>query len=351
MLTRTSRAALLCSAAAFAFSTAHAQQAAQQQVPADADPQACVVLAERLAADPQIDPNVRAEVEGIISTGDVAQCHVVFTTWEQEGAITQEGLQVVAREQVTERMIVQQEVEVEADAAVYQPPPQIDIETDAAEIIWTMPRQSVTIDEQAPQITVRQARPTVHVEVPQPRVTVMIPEPEVLITWPDPTMNVSELQPNIEVRIPEPRVSVTMPDPIVELTIGGSQPSELVELDDGRFAPAGATDADLQPQINVTQQEAMVTQGGEMEAPEIHFQRGEPIVTFEGEEPEVTVQVVGEPEIQVTAAPGQQRMNGATPEAGQQEQMQQEQPQQQQQMQEQPQQPEAQQQPGAQPQD
>jgi hypothetical protein len=348
MLMRTTRAALLCSAAAFAFTGAHAQQAGEQ-APADVDPQACVILADRVAADPQVEAAVRADIEQVIATGDAAQCHVVFTTWEQEGVITQESLQVVAREQVTERMIVQQEVEVEADAAVYQPPPQIDIETDAAEIIWTMPRQSVTVDEQAPQITVRQARPTVHVEVPQPRVTVMIPEPEVLITWPDPTMNVSELQPNIEVRIPEPRVSVTMPDPIVELTIGGSTPSELVELEDGRFAPAGATDADLQPQINVTQQEAMVTQGGEVQAPEIHFQRGEPIVTFEGEEPEVTVQVVGEPEIQVTAAPGQQRMNGATPEAGQQEQMQQEQPQEQQQQQQQ--QPATQEQPGAQPQD
>ena len=298
MIKKTTRAALLCSAAAFAFSTAYAQT---EQAAGEVDPEACIILAERLAEDVDVDAEVRTEVESVISEGDVTQCHLVFTAWEEEGAITRESLELVATEQVTERMIVQQEVEVEADVAVYQPPAEVDVDTGQPEIVWTMPRQTVTVDEQAPQITVRQGRPTVHVEVPQPRVTVMIPEPEVTITWPDSTLDMAELEPMIEVRIPEPVVNVRMPEPVIELTIGGDGPSDLVELEDGRFAPEGATAEDLEPRISIQQQEATVSPGEEAEAPEIVFNRGEPVVTVEGEEPEVTVEIVGEPEIRVSA--------------------------------------------------
>ncbi|WP_209428392.1 hypothetical protein [Pararhodobacter sp. SW119] len=302
MLRQTTRAALLGTVAAFAFSGTYAQTA--DQTDDGLDTEACVVLAERLADDTEVDAEVRTEVENVIATGDVTQCHVVFTAWEEEGTIDRETLELVGTEQVTERMIVQQEIEVAADVAVYQPPAEVEVDTGTPEIVWTMQRQSVTIDEQAPQITVRQGRPSVHVEVPQPRVTVMIPEPEIIITWPESTLDMSELEPMIEVRIPEPVVTVNMPDPIIELTIGGAAPSDLVELEDGRFAPQGATQEDLQPRISIQQQEPTVSPGHEAEAPEIVFNRGEPRVTFEGEEPEVTVEVVGEPEIRVSS--GQQ---------------------------------------------
>lgn len=298
MTKKTTRAALLCSVAAFIFTGAYAQT---EPAEGEANPEACVILAERLAADAEVDTEVRAEVEDVISDGDPARCEVVFTAWEDEGTITRDSLELVATEQVTERMIVQQEVEVEADVAVYQPPAEVDVDTGTPEIVWTMPRQSVTVDEPAPQITIRQGRPIVNVEVPQPRVTVMIPEPEVIITWPDSTLDMAELEPMIEVRIPEPTVNVRMPEPVIELTIGGEGPSDLVELEDGRFAPRDATEADLEPRISIQQHEATVTPGEEAEAPEIVFNRGEPVVTIEGEEPEVTVEVVGEPEIRVSA--------------------------------------------------
>lgn len=111
-----------------------------------------------------------------------------------------------------------------------------------------MPRQSVIINGEAPQITVRQGRPTVTIELAQPRVSVVIPEPEVIITWPDSTLNVIYVTPGIEVRIPEPVVTVNMPEPLIELTIGGADPTDLVELEDGRFAPEGVSEADLEPQ-------------------------------------------------------------------------------------------------------
>jgi hypothetical protein len=299
MIKKTTRAALLGTVAAFVLTGAHAQT--DQQADAEIDPEACVILAERLADDVDVEAEVRADVEDVIAEGDVTRCHMVFTAWEEEGDISRESLELVATEQVTERMIVQQEVEVEADVAVYQPPAEVDVDTGQPEIVWTMPRQSVTVDEQAPQITIRQGRPTVNVEVPQPRVTVMIPEPEVIITWPESTLNMAELEPMIEVRIPEPTVNVHMPEPIVELTIGGDGPSDLVELEDGRFAPRDATEEDLQPRISVQQQEATVSPGAEAEAPEIVFNRGEPQVSYEREEPEVTVEVVGEPEIRISA--------------------------------------------------
>ena len=298
MLEKTTRAALLGSVAALVFGGAHAQTADQTQ--SEVASEACVSLADRLSGDPGVDAEVRTDIETVIASGDAAQCQVVFTAWEDEGTISRESLELVGSEQVTERMIVQQEIEVDADVAVYQPPAEVDVDTGTPEVVWTMPRQSATVNEQAPEITVRQARPTVHVELPQPRITVMIPEPEITVTWPDSTLDMSELEPMIEVRIPEPVVTVSMPDPVIELTIGGAGPSELTELEDGRFAPQGATESDLEPRITFHGQEATVSPGHEAEAPEIVFNRGEPVVTYEGQDPEVTVEVVGEPEVRIS---------------------------------------------------
>jgi hypothetical protein len=302
MLNTTTRAVLLGSAAALSLSVAHAQTG--QSVSAQGE--ACVTLANQMTDDVRIEDDVRTQLEDVIAAGDVTQCELVVRAWEREGTITRESLELVVTEEVTERMIVQQEVEVEADAAVYQPPAEVDVDTGTPEVLWTIPRQTLTVTERAPEITVRQGRPQVSVEVPQPRVRVMIPEPEVIVTWPESTLDVAELQPDIEVRIPEPSVQVTMPDPVVELTIGGADPSGLVQLDDGRFAPAGATADELEPQIRIRQEEARVSRANEAEAPEITFDRGEPVVLFEGGEPDVTVEVVGEPDIQVM-------QQGATP--------------------------------------
>lgn len=302
MLRNTTRIALLSSVAALAFTTAQAQT--NEQAQAETDAQACVSLAERLADDTDVDAEVRTEVEDVIATGDVTQCEVVFTAWEEEGTINRETLELVGTDTVTERMIVQQEIEVDADVAVYQPPAEVGVDTGTPEVMWTLPRQSVTVEEQAPQILIRQGRPSVNVELPQPRVTVMIPEPEIIITWPESTLDMSQLEPRIEVRIPEPTVTVNMPDPIIELTIGGEGPTDLVELEDGRFAPQGASEADLEPRISIQNRDAMISPGQEAEQPEIVFNRGEPRVTYEGGDPEVTVEVVGEPEIRVSG--GQQ---------------------------------------------
>ena len=298
MLRKTTRAALLGSVAAFAVSGAYAQSA--DEVEGDVDPEACVILADRLADASDVDPEVRTEVEDVIASGDETQCHVVFDTWDQEGEVTRETLELVGDEQVTERMIVQQEIEVDADVAVYQPPAEVDVDSGTPELIWSMPRQSATVEEHAPEIMIRQGRPTVNVELPQPRVTVMIPEPEISVTWPESTLDMSELEPTFDIRIPEPTVTVNMPDPVIELAIGGEGPSDLVELEDGRFAPEGATDEDLQPRVAVQQQDVTVSRAEEAEAPEVVFNRGEPVVTFESQDPEVTVEVIGEPEIQVS---------------------------------------------------
>lgn len=303
MLGKTTRAALLGSVATFIFTAAYAQETTDQPS-GELDQEACVALAERLSDDGEVDPDVRTDVEDVIASGDIAQCNVVITAWDERGAIDRETLELVGSETASQRMIVQQEIEVDADVAVYQPPAEVGVDTGTPEIVWTMERQSVTIDEQAPQITIRQGRPTVNVEVPQPRVTVMLPEPEIIVTWPESTLDMSDLEPMIEVRIPEPMVTVNMPDPVIELTIGGEGPQDLVELDDGRFAPQGATADDLEPRITIQQQDATINPGQEAEAPEIVFNRGEPEVTIEGGDPEVTVEIVGEPEIEVTT--GQQ---------------------------------------------
>ena len=310
MLEKTTRAALLGSVAAFVIGGAHAQTA--DQAAGDMSSETCVALADRLSGDDEIEADVRTDIETVIASGDVTQCQVVFTAWEDQGTINRESLELVGSEQVTERMIVQQEIEVDAEVAVYQPPAEVDVDTGTPEIVWTMPRQNATINEQAPEITIRQAQPTVHVELPQPRVTVMIPEPEITVTWPDSTLDMSELEPMIEVRIPEPVVTVSMPDPVIELTIGGAGPSELAELEDGRFAPQGATESDLEPRITFKGDEATVNRGQDAETPEIIFNRGEPVVTYEGQDPEVTVEVVGEPEIRISVGRRDASMNATS---------------------------------------
>ncbi|MFN4099231.1 MAG: hypothetical protein ACK4GT_05605 [Pararhodobacter sp.] len=303
MFIKTTQAALLGSVAALAFSAAHAQTAAPaDQTQGAANPEACVVLADRLNTDEALDAQLRTEVETVIATGNVVQCEAIFTAWEQEGAITNESLELVATEQVTERMIVQQEVEVAADVAVYQPPAQVDVDAGTAEVMWSMPRQSVTVTEHAPEITIRQGQPVVNVEIPQPRITVMIPEPEIVITWPESTIDMAQAEPQIEVRVPEPIINVTMPDPIVELTIGGGGPSELMQLSDGRYAPQGATEEDLQPRITVNQSQPVISAGAAQEEAEVVFNRGEPVVTYEAQEPQVSVQQVGEAEVRVMSA-------------------------------------------------
>ncbi|TFL18904.1 hypothetical protein [Jannaschia formosa] len=307
MLRKNLHIALLGSAAAVVIGTAHAQTSTPPD--GNLDPEACANLAERLTNNEDIDAEVRAEIETIIAEGDVAQCGLIFTAWEREGVVTAETLEVVATASVSERMIVQQEVEVDAAAAVYQPPAEVGVVAGAPEVTWSMPRQSVTVEEQAPQVVIRQGRPSVNVEVPQPRIMVNVPEPEVIITWPDSAVELSAIEPNIQVRMPEPTVTVNMPEPIVEVMIGGQQPAGLVELEDGRYAPPGTTLADLDPQISITQQEAMVSQGTAAEDPEIIFNRGAPEVTFEAQEPEVSVNVLGEPEVQVTVGQGSAERN------------------------------------------
>jgi hypothetical protein len=302
MLKTSIRAAFLGSATALAFTAAHAQAQTQPQPQpggVQADPQACASLASRLANDATVEADVRNRIEQIIASGNVTQCQAVLTNWDQQGAVNQESLELVATESATQRMIVQQEVQVDAEAAVYQPPPEIGVNTGAPEILWSMPRQTVTINEPAPEISIRQGQAQVLVEVPQPRVTVMIPEPEIFISWPETTAEMSAVQPIIEVRVPEPIVTVNMPPPIVELTIGGAAPGNLVQLEDGRFAPEGTNQDDLLPRITVQQQEATVGASQEMQAPEIVLNRAQPAVTLESSDPDVQVQVVGEPEVRV----------------------------------------------------
>lgn len=311
MQTLSKRGILMGSAALLFISAAHAQTQGQAPAAGAASAEACVELSSRLAEDTTVDTEVRTGVEEIIAQGDAARCEVIITTWDTEGTFTRESLELVATDQISERVIVQQEVEVGAEVAVYQPPAEVSVDTGAPEVVWSMPRQSLQVDEQAPQITVRQGQPIVTVDMPQPTITVMMPEPEVIVTWPESTANLAALEPQIEVRMPEPVISVNIPEPVVELALQGDLPESLVQLEDGRFAPQGATPEELEPQISLQGQEPVIVAGQEAQEPEIVFNRPEPVVSVEQAEPEVRVNVVGEPQIQIQQqAAG---TNGAAP--------------------------------------
>lgn len=315
MQTYSMRAVLMGSVTMLCISAANAQTQDQAQAQGTLGAEACVALSERLAQDTSIEDDVRTDIEEIIAQGDAARCEVIVTTWETEGQFTRESLELVATDEVTERVIVQQEVEVGAEVAVYQPPAEVGVDTGTPEIVWSMPRQNVQIDEQAPQITVRQGQPVITVEIPQPRVTVMIPEPEVIVNWPDSSANVAALEPNIEVRIPEPVVSVNIPEPIVELALQGDVPENLVQLEDGRFAPQGTSAEELEPRISHQGQEPTITQAQETGEPEIVFNRPDPVVQVEEAQPDVRVQVVGEPQIRILQQAAGQNRDATDPEA------------------------------------
>ena len=147
MLRKTTCAALLGSVAALAFCGVQAQTGAQTDQRIDIE--ICTILAERLAQDGEVDAEVRAELERVIAAEDASQCHVVFAAWEEEGTVSRDTLELVGTDRVTQRMIVQQ-IEVDADVAVFQPPAEDDVDTGTPEIVWTMPRRGATVDEPSP---------------------------------------------------------------------------------------------------------------------------------------------------------------------------------------------------------
>ena len=65
----------------------------------------------------------------------------------------------VATETVTERISCSRKSRSTPTLPVYQPPAEISVDAGAPEIVWTLPRQTVTVEEQAPEVVVRQAAP------------------------------------------------------------------------------------------------------------------------------------------------------------------------------------------------
>lgn len=304
-------AALLGGTALAAPAVAQQQQQQQQQEgQADATASAdCENLVQLLESDGGIAEDLRAELDNIVAEADEARCAVIVTAYEEEGQITQESVQqsaeVVATERAQETVTVQQEIDVEGAAAVYQPPPEISVEQPGAEVELQEGQTEVTVNQAAPRVEIRQGQPRITVQMAQPTIRIEMPEPEIVMTYPDPEVSVAESEPQIAVRMGEPQVSVEMPEPVVELQLEAGQDAQerqLVQNEQGRYVPREAAPEDLEPRISVNTAEPVLRRTGENQAPVVNLSRAEPEVIYQAGEPEVSVEFVGEPQIEVAQA-------------------------------------------------
>ncbi len=309
------------------------QQQQQQQDQAGAAAEAgCEDLAQLLAENAAGADELRAELESIVEEADAARCAIVVTTYEQEGQFSQaavdESAEVVATERAQETITIEQEIDVEGAAAVYQPPPEISVEQPGAEVELREGQTEVTVNQAAPRVEVRQGQPRITVQMAQPTIRIEMPEPEIVMTYPDPEVAVAESEPQVAVRMGEPQVSVEMPEPIVELQLAAGQEAQerqLVRNEQGRYVPREAAPEELEPRISVNSAEPVLRRIDAEQAPVVNLSRAEPEVVFQSAEPEVSVEFVGEPQIEIAAAENARvaveggTAGGQQPRAGQQD--------------------------------
>ncbi|TNC63746.1 hypothetical protein [Rubellimicrobium roseum] len=207
------------------------------------------------------------EAERIIQAGDAAQCQTLYQQASAELAQLDSGQQVEGGGVATAEIVV---VQPDAEVQVTQQPPEVTV---------TNPQPQVTVNQGQPQVLVRQSPPNVRVQVPQPIITIEQSPPEIIITMPDPEVAVSNPQPQVSVRQAEPTVRVEQPEPQVQI--------QQAEGSDGQADVQIEQSDEAQVQLQQPQGEAQV-----------EVQQQEPVVQFEQAEPNVTVEQVGEADVQ-----------------------------------------------------
>jgi len=141
-----------------------------------------------------------------------------------------------------------------ADIVVQQPAPTITVEQPPPQISVQQVPPNVSVRQRQPQIVVHQPAPVVRIDIPQPEITVRMPPPEV---------NVEQASPEVAVQEQKPTVQVTQPE-----------------------APQVQVGSGDQASVSVAKPPAAKVQVEQV---------GEPQVTYERAEPQVTINQSKEP--------------------------------------------------------
>ncbi|GAA4222342.1 hypothetical protein GGQ68_001150 [Sagittula marina] len=227
-----------------------------------------------------------------------------FAAAEKLDAEVDATRQVSEQETVTETVEIERTAIVEGEVAVAVPQPDVNIEQGNADVTVTSQAPSVDVEQQQPTITVRQPQQIITMDMPAPTITIEQAAPEIIITMPDPTVNVGSMQPQVDVVMADPTVRVEQADPQVALDLNARivEPDEAERLaaDNDGAAPVTTTMSQDEGEPNVTTQvaEAMVKHNEAGEA-QVNISRVDPIVNYEGSEPEIRYSMAEQPTVKV----------------------------------------------------
>lgn len=242
---------------------------------------------------------------------DVArECADIQTLLTTEAGTTQDRATAEAEaEATTESVVTSEEATIVGEAVVRVPEPNVDVRVPQPEVTVRKAPPQVSVQDGAAQIEVEQAQPEIAVEIPTINVRVTMPAPSIYVLQADPQVSVTEADPQVEVVQGEPEIIVTQPDPELDIGLGVAQ-GEQVPTDQAQETAEGDGAQQVSGNVNLAQQQPVVSFVASAEEPQVEITRAEPEVSFSGptqpnvtitttEQPTVDVQMAGEPRVMI----------------------------------------------------
>ncbi|MCQ0970181.1 PRC-barrel domain-containing protein [Paracoccus sp. TK19116] len=263
--------------------------------------QQCRSLAELVETreQPFDEPN-RQRIVAAINDDEQSECTAIA---EQLQSGTTDRASQSESQTLSEEVDLSEQVEIEGDARVTVPDPNVDVEVPAPNVRVTKEQPQVDITQEPAQIELRQAQPQIEVEIPEIVVRVDIPAPELFVLQADPDVRVSHSDPQIEVSQGEPVVSVRQAEPQLNVDIDLQDDADptgdrQTTADNREQSPGDAQSvegdvatADAEPQIEIVEAEGQ---------PQLRYQAGEPSLSYEGAEPRISVRMAEQPTVEVS---------------------------------------------------
>ncbi|WP_255328521.1 PRC-barrel domain-containing protein [Paracoccus albicereus] len=263
--------------------------------------QECVTLAEAVEArEEPFDAPSRERIITAINSDDQAECAAIV---DQLQTGSTETASQESSETLTEEVDLSEQVEIEGDARVTVPEPDVDVEVPAPNVRVTEQQPQIDVTQEPAQIELRQARPQIEVEIPEIVVRVDIPAPEIYILQPNPDVRISQADPQVEVSQGEPVVSVRQGEPQLNVDIDldeDSDQSATAQTDENSSEAPVSSDqqsvegdvetAGAEPQVEIVEAEGQ---------PQMSYESGDPSLSFERAEPRIAVMMAEQPTIEV----------------------------------------------------
>lgn len=270
----------------------------------------CATIAQRLRTDP----------DGTMTLQAMEQTTERLTERTTERATAE----------VTKEVELSEQVEIEGDARVAVPEPEVDVEVPAPDVRVTTRHPQVDVTDEAMRIELQQAQPEIEVEVPQLTVRVHIPAPKLYVLQAEPQVRVSQNDPQVEVSQGDPVVRVTQGQPRLDVDIdldenaqdrqarldgeemtgdADRQAKDSQQVQDGKPMQANRQASDTRasrdgqrvdgnvrisagdPQVEIVDPDGQ---------PRMTYQRGEANLSYESAEPRISVVMADQAKVEVT---------------------------------------------------